>query len=109
MSNVTMQVKLSPTQAGKLLQKSMKLEKEVAEQAAELEAFKHFTDEMLSISWQGGDAGGDTIQELAEKHGLIKAVTRTERCDDEYCACAEISDFPLTCYRKTYIDQESRS
>jgi len=64
--------------------------------------FEAFADAMLHISWQGADADGATIQEVAEENGLIKAVTRTERCDDEYCACAEAADFPLTCYRKTY-------
>ncbi|SEG21780.1 hypothetical protein [Marinobacterium lutimaris] len=40
MSNVTMHVKLPPTQAGKLLQKSMKLEKKVAELTDEIERLK---------------------------------------------------------------------
>lgn len=38
------------------------------------------------------------IQELAVNHGVLVEVTVTEPCGDN-CECAEVSDFPLTCYR----------
>ena len=63
--------------------------------------FEEFADAMLDIAWQGGDADGATIQELAEKHGLLKETEVAESCG-ENCVCAEVSDFPLNCYRKTY-------
>lgn len=38
------------------------------------------------------------IQELAVNHGVLVEVTVTEPCGDD-CMCAEVSDFPLKCYR----------
>jgi hypothetical protein len=38
------------------------------------------------------------VQELAVNQGVLVEVTVTEPCGDN-CMCAEVSDFPLTCYR----------
>jgi len=76
---------------------------------AQIESFKSFTDAMLDISWQGGDADGATIQELALKHGLLKEVVETGPCNDERCICAEVTDFPTTCNRKTYLGKEAEN
>lgn len=62
---------------------------------------KGFADAMLAISWDGCDADGAEIQELAEAHGLIGARLMTEKCG-ENCLCDEINNFPLECFRKTY-------
>lgn len=74
---------------------------------ARVAAFKAFTDAMLDISWKGGDADGAHIQELALKFGLLQEVVETERCSDERCICAEVTDFPTTCNRKTYLGKEA--
>lgn len=76
---------------------------------AQNEAFKAFTDAMLDISWQGDDVDGSDIQDFALKLGLLKEVVKTERCSDERCICAEVTDFPATCNRKTYLSKEGQS
>lgn len=50
------------------------------------------------------------IQELAVNHGVLVEVTVTEPCGDN-CECAEVSDFPLTCYRLApeFADAEKHS
>jgi len=65
------------------------------------ESFRKFTDEMLEIAWGGGCADGAAIQETAIYHGLLKEVLAKEPCG-ERCGCAEVTDFPTMCYRKTY-------
>ncbi len=63
--------------------------------------FKGFADEMIAAAWEAYDLDGAQIQEMAENHGLLVQKTMTEPCCDD-CMCAEVSDFPTTCYRKTY-------
>lgn len=63
--------------------------------------FKGFADDILHIVWDGGDIGGDVVQELAESRGLIKETVMQEPCG-ENCTCAEVTDFPATCFRKAY-------
>lgn len=46
---------------------------------------------------------GFEIQDLAEQHGLLEPVEVTEACDTDCCQCAEVGDFPMTCYRKSKI------
>lgn len=63
--------------------------------------FKAFADGMLSIASEGCDADGADIQSCALKYGLLRSETKTEACG-ENCACADVGDFPLECYVKTY-------
>ena len=41
------------------------------------------------------------MQKIGLRHGLLKEVIATKPCGKN-CACAEVGDFPQTCYRKTY-------
>ena len=59
-----------------------------------------FCDEALKVSFDGCDLDGGSVQEMAEKYGLVERVTMTERCGDT-CICSEMDDFPLDCYRYT--------
>lgn len=64
--------------------------------------WKPFVNAMLEASWDGLDADGGDIQDLAEKFGLIKLVKVWSPCG-ENCRCASYEfDFPVECYRKTY-------
>lgn len=78
------------------------LREQIALAKTNLEALVGFTDAMFSISFQGGDADAATIQELGVAHGLLSETTATEPCG-ERCACAEVNEFPMTCYRKGYL------
>ncbi len=46
----------------------------------------------------GCDVDGGTIQDIAVELGVLQVVEVTEPCGD-HCACAEVGDFPLSCYR----------
>ena len=59
-----------------------------------------FCREALAVAFDGCDLDGGSIQDMAEKYGLVEEVKMTERCG-ESCICAEMDDFPLTCYRYT--------
>lgn len=66
----------------------------------DLEAFAR---EVLNTFWAGhglysDDIDGGTLQDIAEKHGVLLPHAVTESCGD-HCACAEYADFPTTCYR----------
>lgn len=63
-----------------------------------------FADDMLEISWQGLDADGVEIQEIAQKHGIIVSKVIKESCGDD-CLCAE-EGFPQRCFVKTYLKKE---
>ena len=58
---------------------------------------------LSSVIADGIELDGFDIQELAEKHGLIKERTVQEPCNNgnEYqrCGCAEVGEFPQQCYR----------
>lgn len=62
---------------------------------------RDFAKAMVDISFQGGDADGAHIQELALKHGLLTPEVRTKPCKGS-CACAEYG-FPANCNRKTAL------
>lgn len=49
----------------------------------------------------GDDMDGDTLFDAAEVAGLLCEVKANEPCSEHYCACAEVSDFPLECMRET--------
>lgn len=78
--------------------------KRANEQMAGLRAF---ADAMVTAALDGGDADGAHIQELAEKHGLIKKVTAHRPCvepDDEkrVCSCAQnCGVWPVECFTRT--------
>ena len=62
-----------------------------------------FAREVLNTFWAdhslySDDIDGGTLQDIAEKHGVLLPHAVTERCG-EHCACAEYVDFPTTCYR----------
>jgi hypothetical protein len=59
-----------------------------------------FAREILHEWYDTTDLDGGTLQELAERHGLLEPHTVTESCGD-HCGCAEMGDFPTTCYRMT--------
>lgn len=58
-----------------------------------------FVREMFSSAHDRGDWDGGTIQDVAEKHGVLIRTAVTEPCDPEHCPCAEVDDFPLECFR----------
>lgn len=60
--------------------------------------FEGFVREMFADG-ERGDWDGGTVQDVAEKHGVLIRTTVTERCDPEHCVCAEYGDFPLECFR----------
>jgi hypothetical protein len=64
--------------------------------------FKGFADEMIQIAFEGSNADGAAIQEIAERYGLLRRELKTEPCCEE-CQCALVSDFPLECYVRVYL------
>jgi len=62
-----------------------------------------FADWVINQSFDGMYADGGDIQEQAEHYGLLKQVIVTAPCCDD-CACAEYGEFPMHCYRKTYLN-----
>lgn len=74
------------------------------ELVAENDALRAFAQGVME-AWPMGDVDGGTLQDLAEKHGLLKPETRREPCG-EGCSCAEYAlpvEFAdgVTCYSKT--------
>lgn len=76
---------------------------------AELDALRGFAQEVMEAWPEGGFDGGD-IQDIAEKHGLLKTEQLTDFCAPEdfdgnsACGCRgyySSGDFPIECYRKT--------
>ena len=70
----------------------------------EVQRLRAFANAMVAIAFDGSDADGSYIQEVAEANGLIKQKTMTEPCcgpDDGYCSCAYNSGFPTACYQRT--------
>lgn len=74
----------------------------VEQQAKDVETLRAFAQEIMDGWPDCSGIDGDDLQNIAEKHGLLKPETRTEACG-ENCACAEYGDFPVTCYRKTKL------
>lgn len=57
-----------------------------------------FANELIDGAFEGGNFGGDDIQDIAVKYGLLRIENRTEECG-KVCACSEYG-FPAKCYRK---------
>lgn len=65
------------------------------------EQFARFGVFILNLSREDfGDIDGGTIQDRAEKLGLLHRVRVIEPCSED-CACAEYDDFPQECLRLT--------
>lgn len=60
-----------------------------------------FVDAIIQVVWDAGSLDGGDIQDLALEHGVLKEVDILEPCS-EFCACAEVTEGPYKCYRKTY-------
>lgn len=75
---------------GEALVRATELERDAA-------GLRAFANAMVDIAFEGGDADGGQIQELATKHGLLIETDRQFRCHEEFCNCA-IYGFPVTCY-----------
>ena len=72
--------------------------------AAEAKQLRAFAQGVMRY-WPEGAPDGAALQDLAEKHGLLKPETRNAPCG-EGCACAEYAGSQewsrgVTCYRKT--------
>lgn len=72
----------------------------------DLDALRAFAQQIMEV-WPGGDLDGGTLQDAAEKHGLLKPEVRCEPCG-EGCSCAEYADARefasgVTCFRKTSL------
>ena len=72
----------------------------------EVKALRAFAQDIMSY-WPDGDLDGGDLQEIAEKHGLLKLETRYEPCG-ESCKCSEYANAfewkdGVTCYRKTNL------
>jgi hypothetical protein len=72
--------------------------------AKEIDALRAFAQAVME-AWPIFDIDGDTLQEVAVKHGMLKPETRHEPCG-ETCACAEYADQSewndgIVCYRIT--------
>jgi len=84
--------------------KIVEMHEENARLNAEVNSLRAFAQEVMQC-WPMGDLDGGTLQDAAEKHGLLRPETRHEPCG-EGCACAEYAlpvEFAdgVTCYRKT--------
>lgn len=53
--------------------------------------------------WDGGD-----VQKALLRHGLLEPVTMAGPCDPDHCACADVGEFPLECYRVTELGRQAR-
>lgn len=70
-------------------------------EAQKLVAFANFA---ISAALEGCDLDGGTIQDEAEKLGLLERRTVTGPCcgpDNGFCWCAHVSGFPTECLRKS--------
>jgi hypothetical protein len=71
------------------------------------DALRAFAQEVMECWPMGGIDGGE-LQDIAEKHGLLRPETRYAPCREEGCTCAEYvnaQEFEqgVTCYRKTAL------
>ena len=67
-------------------------------EVAELRKFA----QLIMQAWQDGGIDGGDLQDIAIGCGLLKPTEMTEPCG-EVCICAEVDDFPATCYRATTL------
>lgn len=68
--------------------------------SSDTDKLRAFAREILHEWYDTTDLDGGTLQEMAERHGLLEPHTVTESCGD-HCGCAEMGDFPTQCYRMT--------
>lgn len=67
--------------------------------AAEPEPLKAFARQVLRDALNGAGFDGGDLQELAVQLGLLVPTKMEAPCDPDACVCAEVTDFPTTCYR----------
>ena len=70
--------------------------------AALLHSVLKFTNDCINDSFEGCDIYGCEIQDRAASVGLLREETMTKECG-EHCSCSDVTSFPTTCYRKTYL------
>ena len=70
----------------------------IANRDKTIAALAPFAWRILERVWEGGDFDGGDLQELAVSTGILIETEMTEACSST-CACAEVDDFPQTCYR----------
>lgn len=68
---------------------------------SDIEKLRAFANQIMSC-WPEGDVDGGFLQDAAEACGLIEPTQMAAPCGVN-CQCAEIADFPTTCYRKTRL------
>lgn len=56
------------------------------------DALANFAKEIIRISWEGCDADGGTIEELALKHDLVKVVEFDPKIHNDTNGCAIVGD-----------------
>lgn len=72
------------------------------------ERLLRFAGMAVIIHADGGEWDGFGLQGDLEKCGLLVQQEMTTPCDPEHCICGEVSDFPVTCYRRTALGIEAR-
>lgn len=61
-------------------------------------AVAHMIDSLVEVSRDGCGVDGDDLQDRLRHAGIIEEYTAKEPCCQD-CICAEVADFPQTCYR----------
>lgn len=77
------------------------LRQQLADVSNERDGLRAFANELVNASYEGGCFDACELQEIAEKHNLVRLVRADEYCG-EACACAQYG-FPAECYRKNQI------
>jgi hypothetical protein len=83
-------------------------EAQLAKCRRDAERLREFARDIME-DWPEGAPDGGALQDIAEKHGLLRSVLMQAPCcdpDDEHslCSCADYgADFPTECYRKTSL------
>ena len=67
----------------------------------EVAALRKFA-QLIMRAWPHTDVDGGDLQDIAIGCGLLKPTEATEPCG-EFCNCADVDDFPMTCYRATTL------
>lgn len=65
----------------------------------EREVLREFAAWVLDTMMEDGDVDGGGVHDKALALGLIEPHEMSAPCDPELCRCAEVAEFPLTCYR----------
>jgi len=65
----------------------------------ELVGLRAFANEIISAAYEGVSYDGGDIQDIAVKHGLLRAERDVDPCS-AHCACIEYG-FPTACLRRT--------